>query len=263
MTTQSMTSPFAWQTNVFWTQPPGDGSYPALRGQDVHMWRIEIDQAKHHYDRFYALLAEDEKERAGRFYFEKDRRCYVTARGILRTLLGHYLQRAPAHIHFDYTDHGKPFVADSPIEFNISHSANMILAAFTHDRIIGVDVEYMRPTVECDDIVSHFFSAKEIATYRALPDGIRRLAFFECWTRKEACLKAWGSGLSYPLAKFDVTLAPDALPELQHVVDEPDEPRRWSMHRLECGEGYAGTVLIEKGRVEQVESSLICWQWLE
>ena len=266
ITHQPSSSPFSWQTETFWSPVPDAHAYPSLGTNDVHVWCAKVDDAAREYAHFYTLLAVDEAERAQRFYFEKDRRCYVTARGILRTLLGHYTQTLPEEIQFQYSEKGKPSIdpalnnnketKNASLEFNISHSANMILAAFAYNRIIGVDVEYMRPSVDCDGIVTSFFSPKEVATYRSLPDDIRRLAFFECWTRKEACLKAWGSGLAYPLAKFDVTLAPNERPELLYVEDEPNEPGRWSMHRLACEDEYAGTVLIEKD-----DWSLNCWEW--
>ena len=160
----------------------------------------------------WQLLAPDEQARAERFIFHKDRTHFVVARGLLRVLLGRYLQRHPQHLHFCYGPHGKPELApdmgDDTLCFNVSHAHGLALYAVTRQRDLGVDVEHVRPGFAEEHIAERFFSPREVAVLRALPVALQSTAFFACWTRKEAFIKARGDGLSLPLDQFDVAFAP-------------------------------------------------------
>lgn len=229
-----------------WNRPPDDLS---MAENEVHIWRAALDLSAHVLDDMRRLLAQDEIERAERFYFEKDRNHFIMARGILRTLLGRYLHIDPAHLRFGYNAYGKPFVdlpANEPhtLNFNLSHSRGLALYTFAYSRQVGIDVEYMR-SVDYEQIAQHFFSPYEHATLCSLPAAARREAFFHCWTRKEAYIKARGEGLSIPLAVFDVSLRPGEPAALLSCRQDPQEPARWSLQALAPAALYAGAIAIE------------------
>ncbi len=153
-----------------------------------------------------ALLTGDERERAGRFHFQRDSSAFAISRGLLRTLAGRYLDAPPERLRFDYTPYGKPYLAGqfagSPLRFNLSHAHELVLYAFTSGAEVGVDVEYLRPELAGAEIAERFFSPREVEALLTLPVEGRTEAFFRCWTRKEAFIKAVGQGLSFPLDQF-------------------------------------------------------------
>lgn len=158
------------------------------------------------------LLSEDERRRAERFVFERDRRRYTVARARLRQLLAERLGAAPESLQLAYSAHGKPALARRPgqrdLRFNVSHCGDVAAYAFTEGREVGVDVEEVRVLPDADEVAMRFFSQRERAAYLRLPASERPRGFFNCWTRKEAFVKAVGDGLSHPLETLDVSLAP-------------------------------------------------------
>lgn len=219
-----------------WTSPP---STLSLEPGEIHVWRLVLDQP---VEPFWPLLQPDEIERANRFYFEKDRKHFANARGFLRVLLGRYLGREAKLLEFSYGAYGKPAL-ESSIHFNMSHSHGIALYAFTDGRDIGVDVEHVRVDFTSDDIARRFFSPFEVESLGGLPDDERVAAFFRCWTRKEAYIKATGRGLSQALDSFDVTLGPGKSAALLRCED--GAPERWTMIDVEVGPGYAGALAVE------------------
>jgi 4'-phosphopantetheinyl transferase len=172
-----------------------------LRAHDVDVWRAALDDQPVETMRFMqALLSADEVRRAHAFFFDRDRRRYVIARGILRLLLSRYLDRAPQEIVFRYGSSGKPALAPefngAPLFFNVAHSEGLALFAFTRVGEIGVDVEWMRDLPDWEQVAEAAFSAHELEQLRACPPELRRDEFFRAWTRQEAVLKALGSGLT-------------------------------------------------------------------
>jgi 4'-phosphopantetheinyl transferase len=188
--------------------PPG----LSLRGNEVDLWRAELDeQEPEAFASLRALLSPDEEERASRFYFERDRRRFVVARGILRTLLGRYLRREPGTLQFRYGDNGKPalvmLAGEMPLHFNVAHSDALAVFAFCRAGEVGVDLERIRPLPEWRQIAATYFSAQELARIEACPEHARAEAFFAAWTRQEAILKAQGVGLGATTpAKTDAEL---------------------------------------------------------
>jgi surfactin synthase thioesterase subunit/phosphopantetheinyl transferase len=220
---------------------------PALAADEVHVWRIPLEQPPDYLEALRQTLSTDEMERAGRFYFEKDQRHFVAGRGILRIVLGRYLGRAPERLAFSYNPQGKPALAGDvagALSFNLAHSHGLALLAVARRGQIGVDVERIRPEFAGEQVAERFFSPAEVASLRSLPGDRRHEAFFACWTRKEAYLKATGMGLSLPLDCFDVTVIPGqaALLATRH---DPAAAQRWSLRDLEPGPGYAGAVAAE------------------
>jgi 4'-phosphopantetheinyl transferase len=195
------------------------------------------------------VLSEDELVRADRFRFEKDRRRFVAARSALRQVLGRYLRCSPGEVGFSYQPTGKPQLApefrESRVQFNLSHSGEFALIAVTLDRRIGVDIEVINAERAWEDVAERFFSAAENRILRALPAGERELAFFQCWTRKEAYVKAVGAGLALPLSSFDVAFGVGVAPAVLRIGDSVEEAEGWSLFDVECPVGYVGAVAVE------------------
>ena len=208
------------------------------------------------------VLSEDEDARAARFVFYRHRARFIAGRASLRRILGRYLEMAPERLDFGYGHRGKPFLKDDPagkaLRFNLSHSSELALLAVVGSRDIGVDVERVRAVQYHLKIAGRFFSPGEVAAIRALPPEVQYEAFFNCWTRKEAYIKALGDGLAYPLDAFEVSLAPGTPAALLHVHDEPNASTKWFMKALDPGPGYVGAVAL-KGKGYRVT----CWEWGE
>ena len=241
---------------TLWQAPPR--SIEARR-DEVHVWRASLSVAPSQLQALAPLLSADEKERAGRFHFDKDHGEFIAGRALLRILLGRYLQRAPSQLQFSYGAAGKPRLAgeDPAPQFNLSHSHGLALYAFSRGREIGVDVEQIRSNADVEKIAERFFSAQEAATLQALPAHERGKAFLDCWTRKEAYIKAKGDGLTAPLDAFSVSLSPGEPAALLDVKDNPGEVSRWSLRDLDPGLGYAGAIIVEGS-----EWRLKCWEWI-
>jgi 4'-phosphopantetheinyl transferase len=232
-----------------WSSAPESLS---LSSGEIHVWRARLEQPAEVQESFLRTLADDERARADRFHFEKHRRRFVLARGFLRALLGRYLEIEPAEVAFAYGPYGKPSLADdSDLQFNMSHSHELAVYGFVLDREIGVDVEYVKEDFPGEDIAHHFFSTVEVENLVALAESERAAAFFRCWTRKEAYIKAIGSGLSHPLDQFDVSLNDSAA--LLRDRQDAEATSHWSMFNLEL-DGYAGAVVVEAVNVVGVQT---------
>jgi 4'-phosphopantetheinyl transferase len=219
---------------------------PPLSDHGVHVWRISLECDDAILVQLRETLVEEERQRAARFHFEKDRRHFIAGRGALRAILALYQDCSPDEVRFAYTSYGKPHLAgETEWRFNLTHSHGLALLAVTRSREIGVDVERIRDNLEGEQLAQRFFSPREVAALRSLPAELRREAFFHCWTRKEAYIKAVGKGLTLPLDRFDVSLRPGEPAALLATHDEPSEVRRWSMRSLSPGEGYVGALAVE------------------
>ena len=240
-----------------WRSPPES---LVLGCDEVHVWRATLDQTPSQIQSFLQTLAADERTRAERFYFEKDREHFIVARGVLRAILGGYLNQAPESLSFCYSAHGKPSVAGEfgadAIRFNMSHSHGIALYAVAHGREVGIDIERVRFDVEVAEIAERFFSRREVEMLRTLSTEDQRQAFFRCWTRKEAYIKARGEGLSLPLDKFDVSLSPGEPAALLSTQPDPSEAARWSLQELTHAPGYVAALAVAGHGWR-----LACWQW--
>ena len=225
-----------------WTAPP---SSPSLETGTVHVWRIALNQEDEKLDGFRRTLGADELERAGRFHFEKHRRHFIVARGFLRAVVARYVESPPAALRFEYGAFGKPALESGhTLRFNLSHSNEVALLAVALDADIGVDVEHIRADFASEDIARRYFSRAEVEVFNSLRQEERPAAFFRCWTRKEAYIKAIGKGFSQALDKFDVTLAPGLAPALLRAED--DDVSRWWLTDIDVGDGYAGALIVER-----------------
>jgi 4'-phosphopantetheinyl transferase len=239
---------------MMWLNPPEN---LILSEEEAHVWRADLRFNECFQSSFLKLLSPDEKRRADKFHFAKDSRNFIVARGILRSLIGKYLEINPAEISFQYSEFGKPGIAaNHSLQFNISHSENVALFAFIKKLNVGVDVEFVKQDIEVKDIATKFFSANEVLNLLALPEKQHTLGFFNCWTRKEAFIKAVGQGLSFPLDQFEVSLEPDKPAKLLATNWEPKAVSKWSIYSMSPGANFVGSVAIE-GPVKHVNF----WNW--
>lgn len=212
-----------------------------LPDREVRVWRCNVKFPPVTVEALEKLLGEEEKAKAGRFHFPKDRDRYILGRGLLRLLLGHYLQRDPPSLQFVYSAKGKPFLKDEAVQFNISHSGDMVLLGMSRDRAIGVDVEQIRPLPDALKLARRFFCEAEWEKIRGLPSNLTSRTFFTAWTRKEAFLKATGEGI-VGLKDVEVSLLPDEPARLYRI--EGKIAKGWQLESLDLGDDYAGAVVV-------------------
>jgi len=225
-----------------------------LNSFEAHVWEFPIIGSDDLFASCRNLLAEDERQRASRFHFEKDSRRFTIARGIVRSILGAYVPLPARDIRFLCAHHGKPAIANAAtdLRFNVSHSRDMALLGVAHGREIGVDIEAIRPEVETDKLAERFFSVQERDTIRSLPPERRVAAFFRCWTSKEAFLKAQGVGLSRSLGSFDVEVDPEKPACLLATRPDALEAGAWRLHEIPTDSGYAAAAAVE-GTVDRIK----------
>lgn len=196
----------------------------SLSTNQVHIWELRISESNMGPEEFYKnTLSIDEKERADRLRFPKDRTNFVLSRGHLRGLLSKYLGLPASEIEFQYNRYGKPYLNKKPhphnIDFNLSHSNDIALYAVANGREVGIDVEYIREVRRAGKIIDRFFSNEERAYYKNQPEENQNLTFFRLWCAREACTKAIGYGFNLPRSEFDITLVPG---ESNKNIDTPD-----------------------------------------
>ena len=215
-----------------------------LSNRQVHLWLVRLEASEDNFARALSLLSPEETARAERFHFDRHRRAFVLGRAALRALLASYLRVEPREVGFAYGPQGKPTLADPEcsLRFNVSNSGNLAACAFTSGCEIGVDVEQHRALHDFENIARRFFSPEETTELLALPDAEKTDAFFHCWSRKEAYIKAMGGGLSIPLDSFRVTLRPGDAPRLVSLGGSEDAARGWSLHDFDPAPDYAGAI---------------------
>jgi 4'-phosphopantetheinyl transferase len=210
-------------------------------------WRVDLRQSDDVVGELTSILADDERARAARFVFAEHRRRFIVARGCLRLVLGRCCGLPPVAIEFAYSPHGKPSLpsAATPpvVHFNVSHSEDVALIALTTDLPVGVDVEMVRPVPDMDTIAARYFTAAEARAIAAVPAGERTLAFFLCWTRKEAFSKAVGEGLSLSLDRYRVTCTPDDPARIVEIDGSETEAALWSVFDLRPAAGCVGAAV--------------------
>lgn len=198
-----------------------------------------------------SLLSEAERERATRFAFGRDARRFIVGRARLRQLLGARLGVRPESVELVYGARGKPALASSgwnSLRFNLSHHDDLAVYALSSGCEVGIDVEAIRPLPAADAIAARFFSRREHAAYRALDPCDQPLGFFQCWTRKEAFIKALGDGLYHPLDRFDVSLAPGESARILRVENTPGDYCGWRMESFSPAPGFVAAIVVESGR---------------
>ncbi len=271
-------------TSRAWLSPPPTF---ALVPNEAHVWLIEANDAVVRASRLETLLSSAERERTARFKFERDRRLYTVAHAALRSILAGYLNVAPGDLEFEIGPRGKPRLAptfsNDSLEFNLSHSSEVALIAVTREQEIGVDVERIKEDFAFAEVAERYFTTREVSAIRALPEDLQRRAFYQCWTSKEAFLKAKGVGLSGELDEVEIVLAgeggaPRANPwhlpvgpgggilsqspgprpglESKDLVQVKSTLPGWHLSELNPCDGYVGAVVLD-GR----EFDLECYNW--
>jgi 4'-phosphopantetheinyl transferase len=240
-----------------WNSPPLDLT---LDLGEIHVWRVSLAQTESCLQSLQQTLSTDERAKADRFVFPKDRSQFIVSRGALRAILSRYLNISSHIWRFDYNPYGKPSLivaqGGNTLRFNVSHSRGMALIAITKNRDIGVDIEGINPNFSCLEIAEKFFSPLENSVLRSLPEHLQPTAFFTCWTRKEAYIKAVGKGLSIPLNQFDVSLAPGEPAALLNVEGNPEEASKWSLIEL-----FPSSDMVAAVAVAGDCWKLHCWEW--
>ncbi|MCA1601396.1 MAG: 4'-phosphopantetheinyl transferase superfamily protein [Acidobacteria bacterium] len=244
-------------SDTSWSFPPRK---LILGDDEVHVWRAALNIKESRVRSLRRTLTADERARAERFHFQEDREHFIVARGLLRVILGRYLGVEPSQLRFSYSLYGKPSLASESCAgdlcFNVSHARGLALYAVTRGRDIGIDVERIRADLADQQVAERFFSQQELAELRTFSGSMWSQAFFNCWTRKEAYIKARGEGLSLPLDQFDVSLAPGEPAALLSFSGDDQEAFRWSLRELSPGYGCVAALAAEGDNWR-----LRCWQW--
>ncbi|HBE19203.1 MAG TPA: 4'-phosphopantetheinyl transferase [Cyanobacteria bacterium UBA11149] len=214
----------------------------------VHVWRAELDLPISEIEKLAQTLSPDEVERANRFYFERDKKHFIAGRGILRTILGEYLDLNPAEIEFSYSPRGKPAIAnvnpDKTLYFNLSHSKGLALYGVSRNLNLGIDLEYIRPMSDIEQLAKRFFSSREYTAIATLPDNQKEAAFFQAWCAKEAYLKATGDGLAGGLAEVEVSLISGVAPKFLSISGNSQAALSWSLHPIIPAPEYMGALAV-------------------
>lgn len=238
-----------WQT---WSYESFRFSSP----DEVHIWLVPLNITDAFLQRLEKLLSRDERERAARFKFEKHRKHFIAARGQLRLLLAAYIGQEADQLCFSYNRFGKPSLEKSsssqPMQFNISHSHEFALMAFHPEWELGVDIEWMKPDFDGLHLVKRFFSQNEQKQMEEVPDALKKEAFFNGWTRKEAYIKARGRGLNIPLAKFSVSLNPDQPARLIETTHDPEALNFWKLQAIPAPQNYKAAIVVRASSFKSV-----------
>ena len=240
---------------------PGDCAVPELPPGVVNVWVRSLDVPASVERACYELLSAEEHERAARYRVQRPRKDFIVTRATLRSLAAAYLGTTPLDLSFRYSKYGKP-ILDEPsdlrfldrrlkdlrfndLRFNVSHTEGLALIAFVRTHEIGIDVEKIRPQPDVGKLAERFFSLHERHSLERLSGDELQAAFFRCWTRKEAYVKARGEGLSLPLDQFDVSVAADESQALLATRPDPSEACRWILRDLPTSPGYAAALAVE------------------
>ena len=229
-------------------------NFPTLPSQpltdsDIHIWCASLNVSQEELLHHVSVLSLDEKARAERFYFEKDRDHFIVARGLLRTLISHYLKIEPAQIEFIYEDYGKPVLKselqEKTFEFNLSHSKGVALYIFSWNRKVGIDVEHIHSMPDMDDFAERFFSPRESVFINSLSGQQKEIAFFKLWTCKEAFLKANGNGLTVPINEVEISLEPEGSATLAAIGEEKEQTSHWQLEIFNPVQGFQAALAVE------------------
>ncbi len=219
---------------------------PNINNQRIFVLWWRVSQWAFVQPDFATILSPDETRRANRFISDLVRTRFIIGRGLMRHILGHYTKQQPQTLTFRYGSRGKPLLDNTNFSFNLSHSEDVMLLALAMSATIGVDVEHLTPMTEMRRVAGDYFSVNEQIALFSLPPEAQLSAFYRCWTRKEAYIKARGDGFALPLDKFDVTLKPDEPPCLLRTLDD-DHPDKWRFFHLDPTDAYMGAVCLPNG----------------
>ncbi len=228
-----------------------------IDANQVCVWRVHLREDNFNYEELYHLLVPEEKEKASRFHFEKDKIRYILTRGVLRNLLSFYLKQDPARVSFEYNCYGKPILAtdnnhQGDLCFNLSHSGDFALIAFSHGRNIGIDIEQINREFDFELVAKNFFSNDEIESIEKTKGLEQHTLFFQYWTRKEAILKGLGKGLSNYMKELDVSMQNGNEWSSIQLIHESNVQEVWFGKDLFPDKEYAAAIAIEGGNCNLV-----------
>lgn len=206
---------------------------------DIHVWSVTLNLEREQIDKFSQILTTQERQRAAKFINPIHGDRWTVARGYLRQILSHYLNRHPTQIVFTYGQQGKPEIENTEIQFNLSHSRDRAVYAISRKYPVGIDLEYIH-ALPAADLVDRFFSTTEQRIFHSLPASQQQAAFFHAWTQKEAYLKACGTGLSTPLDQIEVSINPTTPAA---IISAPLNGI-WQIQKLEIAPEYASAIVI-------------------
>jgi 4'-phosphopantetheinyl transferase len=232
---------------LVWSLPP---QVFDIRENAVHVWSIGPHDADSCLECCRDLLSLEERERAAKFKFERDRRRYIVAHGGLRSILASYSKMNAVDLQFSLGGNGKPYLEPTSVtptfQFNLSHSHASALIAVTKNGEVGIDIEHIREDFAFDEVAERFFTSREVAALRALPSGLQRQAFYQCWTGKEAFLKAKGTGLSGALDEVEIVHTSEGAVRISGTLPN------WKLVELSPADGYVGA-LATGGSVDEIK----------
>lgn len=232
----------------------------ALGAHEVHLWRASLTRDRRSQEMAWVVLAEDEKQRARRYRAEPDREFFIARRGILRFLLGKYLAIPAAQVSLSYNPYGKPLLASGyagdRLHFSLSCSGGQALYAFTRLSRVGADLERVQSDPAVLELAQAYFAPNEVKSLDLFTGEARRRAFFQCWTRKEALLKALGAGLTISPDQIEVSLGTGRPAQIVAVYGEAKPLRGFHLVDINAGDGFAAALALERQA-----HSLRCWQF--
>ncbi len=225
---------------------------PALEGDALHVWRVALEQEGAAFAALESTLSDDERARAARFVFARDRRRFVVARGALRQILAGYLDADAQSLRFSLGAYGKPALegdaAGGPLSFNVAHSGELALIAVARARAVGVDLELQRPELDFRPLLDHVFTTAEQQAFVGLDDAQARALFFRGWVCKEAFIKAIGMGFSFPPTQVEVRPAADGTLTLHLAGDGAAHAAAagdWQLRTLDAGPTHAAALVVD------------------
>lgn len=234
----------------------------SLEADECHVWRATLAADAKELGRLQELLGQSERQRAGQFRFEKDRRAYILCHGILRSLLGRYLEVEPNKLSFSSNARGKPHLSQPldnlHLRYNLSRSNGVALFAFARYREVGVDIELLRSIPDWESIAQQMLTPQERAALYLLPAEDRLAGFFNSWTRKEAILKATGEGIVGGMERVEVTLTPGEPARLLHIDGQASVGCQWTLHHLDPAPNFVAAVAVKGPSVR-----FVCRSWEE
>ena len=240
-----------------WQPTPDDLT---LSTGHVDIWKCCVKLGDDQIGELSSLLSTEEKARAQRLKIAEKQNQFIIARGRLRQNLGKYLNLDQHAFKFEYAVHGKPYMEERwqghEISFNVSHSHNFILIAMSLDHQLGIDIEKIQHGKDHTALARRFFSKREQAELTVLPEEIKTRAFYSCWARKEAFVKAVGDGITYGLDTFDVSVHPDETKPLINIHTNSGEDITWSVFNIPMDEDYMAALAVTDNTV-----SVRCWIW--
>ena len=253
-----MNQPNNYCSDKIWQHPT---NLPTLDKDRVHVWRARLNLSDFEIARLATVLSPDEIARADRFRFARHRRRFIVARGILRQLLGNYLDIEPKDLQFDYGDRGKPYLKDVDelisLQFNLSHSQEYALYGFTYHHLVGVDLEYLREMPDLIKIARRFFSNREYELLMRANEEARLKLFFQLWTAKEAYLKAIGTGIADSLADVELAIDKFLSPRLSTIGGDELAAAKWMLCSCIPATDYVASVAIKTTLFVPIDF----WHW--